>query len=292
MTVILLLLLALAWSWRYWGDEVQAPQLSIEDSYPVQRTVKYSFQVRNPGAEFIADAGFWAYAPVKQTAHQAVIGIRSNVGMVLEDDGLGNQRMLLEVGAIPPFGSRSVDVTVDLRLSPEGVMGIAAEGEHLTAQAYIETDDPRLIKAARQLDKGDSGKTAQAIFHWVKNRVQNRGYIEKDRGALFALTSGEGDCSEHMYLYTALSRINGIPTRGMAGFVLRESGFIKASRQHNWAESRLDGNWVVVDTDNAAYAPAATEYLAMRIIDKTSRFYGDGSQQLFGGIDKLDVTMN
>ena len=48
------------------------------------------------------------------------------------------------------------------------------------------------------------------------------GYIKNDRGALYALKTKEGDCTEFMHLFVALCRANKIPARCIGGYVQRE----------------------------------------------------------------------
>ena len=263
-------------------------------SYPIERLVKYSFSVNNPTNRVLKQTGFWAYAPVRQTEHQWVQAIHTNVPYTLQHDDVGNQRLQFTLDTVPPFASKIIDVTVQLRLSKNAVEQPNSQdkGNNLDEQRFIELTDPALQAQARALTAASPQDTARKTFDWVRSAVKNTGYIDQDRGAKYALSAGMGDCSEHMYLNTALNRINGIPARGIAGFVIKHDGVLKPTELHNWSQVQLGQSWQVVDTDLGQFAPDPSDYLAMRILDSQSPFYGDGSQQLFGGASDIAVRMN
>lgn len=273
-------------------SEPANPTDNVADNYPLSRTIKYSFVVSNPSSRRVEQARFWAYAPVQQTSHQYVTAINTSHPYRLETDNVGNQRLNFDVGAIPPLGSRLVDVRVELRLSTTAIATGEPGAEALAGQTFVELEAEPLQQIARSLRADRPLDTAQAIYDWVRSHVTNKGYVAKDRGALFAVTHQQGDCSEHMYATVALSRLNHIPAQGIAGYQMRESGVVHAAEQHNWARIWLDDAWAVVDTDRAEFAPDPTHYLAMRVLASDSSFHGDGSQQMFGGGDGLTVAMN
>jgi transglutaminase-like putative cysteine protease len=59
------------------------------------------------------------------------------------------------------------------------------------------------------------------------------------------LRTREAECQGHAYLYAALARALGIPTRLANGIVYSEQfdGFLF----HTWAESLVNGRWIAVD---------------------------------------------
>jgi hypothetical protein len=63
--------------------------------------------------------------------------------------------------------------------------------------------------------------------------------------ALDVLQKRAADCQGHTYLYAALARALGIPTRVVNGIVYSEEldGFL----YHTWAESLVGGHWLAVD---------------------------------------------
>jgi transglutaminase-like putative cysteine protease len=288
---VMAVLLGVAWFLVLESGREAEPS-NLANSYPLQRTIKYSFVLRNPSQRTVEHATFWAYAPVQQTAHQYVTAIAASHPFHLEKDRVGNQRLQFDVGTLPPFSSRLVDVQVDLRLSKQPIRTALSTERLLSAQTYIELNAPELQRIAKSLDKHEPDKTARATYDWVRDKIKNKGYVAKDRGALYAIRHGEGDCSEQMYLYTALARLNGLPTVGVAGYPMKESSILHAVQLHNWAEVSLDGDWMLVDPDRNVLASNSTDYLAIHLLAGDSKFQGDGSQQMFGSDDGLLIAMN
>ena len=63
--------------------------------------------------------------------------------------------------------------------------------------------------------------------------------------ALDAFQQKKAECQGHAYLYTAMARAIGIPTRVVNG--LAYSGQLQGFLFHSWAESLVEGRWVAVD---------------------------------------------
>jgi transglutaminase-like putative cysteine protease len=63
--------------------------------------------------------------------------------------------------------------------------------------------------------------------------------------ALDVLATGRAECQGHAYLFAALARASGIPTRVANGLVysVELGGFA----YHAWNESLIDGQWVAID---------------------------------------------
>jgi len=109
--------------------------------------------------------------------------------------------------AFPPYAAKIVTVKADLLLS-SGVNTLTVPDMQffLKPEKYIESDNPALYRKAQRLKGATPLKTAENIFHWVADNIDYAGYLKNNRGALYALTHREGDCSEFMYLFAALCR--------------------------------------------------------------------------------------
>lgn len=261
--------------------------------YPIERTFKYSFTVNNPSSRALTDVEFWTYAPVSQTAHQWVESIHSNTEYSSETDVVGNHRVVFQIATLPPYSTKVVDLTVKMRFAGLPVKDVTPSSDvDLEEQRFIEISDPLLKDKASELSAATPTETAKRIFDWVESGIKNEGYVDKDRGAKHALLTGVGDCSEHMYLAAALNRINGIPARGISGFATNRNDVLKPSQLHNWLQVELDGVWRNLDTDRGLFDPETGSYLAIRVLDKRSKFFGDGSQRLYGSGDHFIVEMN
>jgi len=293
VTVVVLLVVAIGVAlYAYLAEESAPPVTDPLTRYTIERTVKYGFVLQNDSNKVVEHLDFWAYAPVRQTEHQWVQAMQSNLVYRLDEDAVGNQRMHFAIDVLPPFATKHIDVTVKLRLANAAVERPDQRGEVMGEQPFVELADPQLQRQAQLLRGATNAETARQTFEWVKSAVKNRGFVAKDRGARYALSSGQGDCSEHMYLTVALHRINGLPARGIAGFIVEDDGVLKASRLHNWSQVQVDDVWHVVDADNGLFSPDPSHYLAMRALDRQSKFLGDGSQQLFGRLRDVSVRMN
>lgn len=115
-------------------------------------------------------------------------------------------------------------------------------------EELIESNDSGIISLAHNLTNNVDSWHEKAVT--IYNFVHRHMHYEKqdeERGALWALENGAGDCSEYSYLFVALCRAAGIPARIQAGFA-----FHRASETledgHMWAEYYLENyGWVPVD---------------------------------------------
>jgi transglutaminase-like putative cysteine protease len=134
--------------------------------------------------------------------------------------------------------------------------------------------------------------TAGMINEWVARHIRYTGYAREDRGALYALNSGRGDCTEYMYLFVALCRTKGIPARGVCGYVCENGGVLKPSGYHNWAEFYDQGAWRIADPQKKVFMRNGDQYIAMRIINRAERDFGGGLHRFRFAGEGLSVKMN
>jgi len=120
--------------------------------------------------------------------------------------------------------------------------------KYVEPEELIESNNSRIISLAHNLTNNvDSWhEKAVQIYNFVYRHMH---YEEQDeeRGALWALENGVGDCSEYSYLFVALCRAAGIPARIQAGFTFhRPSETLEDG--HMWAEYYLENyGWIPVD---------------------------------------------
>jgi transglutaminase-like putative cysteine protease len=82
------------------------------------------------------------------------------------------------------------------------------------------------------------------IVDWIQENVE--GVAVDSFSALDVLATRKAECQGNSYLYAALGRSLGIPTRIVNGLVYSDNyggGFF----YHTWAESLIDNRWVPVD---------------------------------------------
>ncbi len=115
-------------------------------------------------------------------------------------------------------------------------------------EKFIESDNKKIVEVARNITNGESDphKTALLIYSFVTKHLEYE-IQDAERGALWALENGVGDCSEHSYLFVALCRAVGIPARIQAGFAFHRVGEV-IKDGHMWAEYYLENyGWIPVD---------------------------------------------
>ncbi|MEW8203297.1 MAG: transglutaminase domain-containing protein [Candidatus Thiodiazotropha endolucinida] len=286
--VVLLLALVSTVAYLMW-----LPQPVAEADYPIDRTIKYSLTVKNPTNQPLQNTAFWLHAPLKQGVYQVLDALTSSHPYQVEADRSGNQRLKYNVDLLPPYGTKIYEVTAQLKLSaePNAIAEIDSQ-TFLGEETFIEVNAPKIQQLAQRLAAESDADTLKNIYRWVTTHIKKTGYIKREQGALQTLLAEAGDCTNTMYLFSALSRANGIPTRNMAGFTAKENAVLRPRDYHNWVEVFVDGEWRLVDPDREIFMDKAEEYIAMTILKDGSSMETRRSQRLFGGAELLEITMN
>ncbi|TGO02080.1 hypothetical protein PN36_31060 [Candidatus Thiomargarita nelsonii] len=274
-TILLLLVI----TWQFPTEKPIKKEITkeiIKNQYEIPRTLRYSFNLKNTGNQLIKKAEFWTQAPVKQTATQKVIQIKTSHPYKILTDNLDNQTLHFELTNIPPYATRQINITTELKLS-QTTNPTPKKLEYLKEEPLIQISHPDIQSVAKKLKNNKKPlATTEKIYKWVAKHIQYAGYIAENRGALYALHQKRGDCTEYMYLFTALARANGIPARGIAGYIYKKDSILKPQDYHNWAEFYLDGKWHLVDPQNNVFMEKQSDYIVMQILsskEKTSRFW-------------------
>jgi len=285
----------LAGAWFFWYVKSSPGLTEALESSALERIVRYSFTVSNKTNQYLEDATASIYAPVALTSFQRVVDIRSSHPYELISDLLGNQRLDFKFD-IPPHATKVVSVTVDLEMYPSPLkIEPVNKLEYLQPGRYIESDDPRLVSIAQHHVEEDALSSVLSISRWVGEHIEYSGYIKDDRGALHAFSTKQGDCTEYAYLFTALARSAGLPSRIVGGFVVNEDQFLQARDFHNWSEVLVDGVWRVADPQNGIDLKQEHAYLVMRIIQIESGLQTDdmsNSHQIAYASAGLDIQMD
>ncbi len=281
-----------------WAIKIQIDKnIAISDfslsEYSIPRQVQYHFTLQNKSNRLLKQAEFWTYAPVQQTAMQYCSRIESSHPYKLITDILGNQILSFTFDEFLPYATRIITVKAEVLLSKRAnPLPVPDLQTFLRPEKYIESDDPELCRLAQELKASTPLKTAEKIFHWVVSNVQYAGYLRNDRGALYALRYKQGDCTEFMYLFTALCRANNIPARCIGGYICRENTMLKPGNYHNWTEFYIDGEWRISDPQKKVFMKDASNYIAMRLIrGSTNNLALQFNRYRFKG-EGLNVKMN
>jgi hypothetical protein len=109
----------------------------------------------------------------------------------------------------------------------------------------VPSRDPEIERLSHDITAG--AKTpeakARAILGWLGaniRRVAADGFSARD-----VLATRRGECHGHSYLFAALARAAGLPTRVLNGLVYSEAhqGFL----YHTWTETLIEGRWREMD---------------------------------------------
>lgn len=265
---------------------------SQKSDYDIKRTLRYSFTLQNKTNKVLNNVDFWVYAPVKETSNQKVESITASHNYELTKDELGNQVLHFKIKQFSPYASKIIKLESKLLLSNKPVSKkILHKDIYLQAERYVEVENPQIKTIANQFNTSNKLENAKNTMNWVHQNIKYAGYIEDDRGALYALKARKGDCTEFMYLYTALMRNQGVPTRNMGGYVYSENKVLKAEDFHNWSEIYLNGKWQVVDPQNGKFLENQNNYIVFRVIsDKINKTLTPSNTQRFA-ISRKDISV-
>ncbi|MCG6956609.1 MAG: transglutaminase-like domain-containing protein [Gemmatimonadetes bacterium] len=117
----------------------------------------------------------------------------------------------------------------------------------LEPEPLIQSDDPRIIKKAREITawrsqwRLDPKQTARQLTRSVYGMIDKKVTFSVPN-AVQVLDARRGDCNEHTVLFVALARSLGLPARTAVGLVWVNGAFY----YHAWPEVWL-GRWVAVD---------------------------------------------
>jgi transglutaminase-like putative cysteine protease len=123
--------------------------------------------------------------------------------------------------------------------------------EFVNAEKYIVADTRPIIDKEKRLAQGKKTvcEKSKAFYDYVANNMRYNAYNPSDVGALEALKSLSGDCTEFSDLLIALNRAAGIPAITLQGLKgTTDSGYIEGENKHDWLEAYLPGSgWVPMD---------------------------------------------
>lgn len=194
-----------------------------------------------------------------------VIEFPGRVGrMQIELTGIG---LSLPSGAGQRCASRhglwDCELDSGLRARFEGNVSV-----HLGASLTVPSQDARIRRLAGEITAASKSEEEKlrAILHWLDANIRKESV--DGFSALDVLSSRRGECQGHSYLYAALARAAGIPTRVANGLVYSapHAGFL----YHTWAESVLGGEWRALDPTFGQPVADATH---IKVVDGED--YGD-----------------
>lgn len=266
-----------------------------EQGYETSRALRYSVSIQNTTGEPVKNAKVWVFGPVKKTSFQHVTSISASQDFKLLDDAMGNQVLEFDLLSLAPYATKIINIKATMLLSttPQRVETDFQGDGFLADERYIETNHPMIIQKAKALaTAGDAAESSRRIFTWVNRHIKYTGFVKEDQGALYALKNAMGDCTEYMYLFTALNRATGKKTRAVGGYVVEEDSVLAARDYHNWAEVEQNGVWRVADVQNNVYMDKEHTYIVFRIINRNHQHPLTNTHRLAYSDERLNVSMD
>jgi transglutaminase-like putative cysteine protease len=229
------------------------------------RRLRFVMTLSNPHQHGLQAQRLWCYLPAHLPPVQVLQQVQVSMPHRIESDDFGHRILALQWADVPALAHYVVSVSVELSLGAQVDAGSSDPQRWLASERFIESNDPRMLAAARLLQRATPIETARAIYDWVQQHMHYAGYVANDLGALYALNRASGDCTEYAYLVVALARALGIPARMVGGYVQSDDAVLRAQDYHNWAELYLAGRWNLLDAQKGNWLQGADQYVAFRL---------------------------
>ena len=230
--------------------------LQAFSAFPAQVTYRiherYTFS--NPGSDSSFALG--VLLP-KSGPYQQVSAPESSGARPVETRQNAETQALLFESPLPS-GDTVVDIayTVTLRQGPARWDGPTAPAD-LAEQPGIEVNAPEIQELAAQM----SGAGEEAIYERFRYTAKALNWptgprINVESSAVTALSEGIGGCTEFSFLFTALNRAAGVPTRSISGlafpatlppFVETSATWSHPGGAHAWVEFYDGQQWAFGD---------------------------------------------
>ena len=226
---------------------------------PYVSNLTHTIQIQNFGPSETTDVQLYVPLVQNETArHFAMINrISPAPQQFLEDNG--NAYAYWNVEAVPAGHTLTVSINYHVLafnvgfLVDSNLVGTYDEDsviyqEHTAPEELIESNHTLIVSTAEDVvgEEENPHEMALRIYDFVVDRLTYEAQPE-ERGALWALQNRRGDCSEYSYLFVALCRAVGIPSRVVTGFAF-SSYSESLSDGHMWTEYYLENyGWVPTD---------------------------------------------
>jgi hypothetical protein len=248
----------------------EGPAFRLETRMHGQRTTTWINERGLPVLELALDGVLIAALENEQTAKRYLVAASLNKQDTLLDFSLvrpdrpvaqPRERTTLKVALSGTGGLALPAPQARQRCVPQGAEilcelrrvapGDGAATSAVDAARYLEPTlvapsvHPRIVQIAASIaaEAPTPLATATRLVDWIQRHVAKEPVDVFS--ALDVLDGRKAECQGHTYLYTALARARGIPTRVVNGLTYSEEhgGFL----YHTWAESWLADEWIAVD---------------------------------------------
>ncbi|QDU36609.1 Transglutaminase-like superfamily protein [Maioricimonas rarisocia] len=223
---------------------------------------------------------FWV--PVPPTRHTQTVGDVewSQPPSEMREDRFGQQISYFEGIRIPPGGRHKLTYTVEVTpravqydppvvpLSALDEIDPDIRGTYLASNRLYQMDDPLVQAAAREARKSVDGSEPEDVRTLIENiadyMVARMTYALDDswKDAATIAKSNTGSCSEYSFLFSALCRLNKVPTRLVGGIQFGDYAEVHETRGfHRWTEVWFpELGWIPVDVTKIDGAENSLDY--------------------------------
>lgn len=127
---------------------------------------------------------------------------------------------------------------------------VSPDESYLQPAKYIESDADEIVRLARHIERSyaDPESRLRAAFLTPQQIIHYR--RQSTRGALYAVSARQGDCTEYSALFVAIARAMGYPARMTSEFLFTEHREF-SQPNHHAAEVYLNDRWIPVDANLA-----------------------------------------
>ena len=243
-------------------QDAEEPFLKFEVNNVYAGYLNHSINITNPSAQNVQNGELIVPLIRNETArHQvAITNISSTIGQpFISNDSSGN--IYAHWKGIELNRNQSLTVTINYSVLSFSVRYLIDENraydyntssdlykKYTEPEPLIQSDNSTIISKAHNVTEKSTTipESVSKIYSFVTKHLRYA-IQEEEKGAVWALENGVGDCSEYSYLFVALCRAIGIPARVQAGFAFHYSSETLEDG-HMWAEYYLENyGWIPVD---------------------------------------------
>lgn len=246
----------------------------------------FRYQVNNPSGLILKNSAIFIALPLNLSARHKRTQLEVNTDYKIISDLNGNQTIKILFPEFAPFATKLVTIKTTLTLQNTSLVTLPSL---LPESQLVPYQHEKIQLIASKFKALPIKAQVTRSYQWVVDHMQYAGYLPDDRGALYALNTGRGDCTEYMFLLAALLRANKIPSRLVAGYVYPQSRLVDAADYHNWVEVFIDGQWLIVDAQKEQLLVDNSDYITMRYLDSTDSLIKQSQRFLVS--DDLNVKM-
>jgi transglutaminase-like putative cysteine protease len=237
-----------------------------ETSEPQSRRLSCGYTLENTSRRLLRDVVLLVPAPLEVSPGQECVDLEASRPFEQVRDELGNRFLRFTFPELPPFAARIVTVRAELESrSIPRPFPLRDPHPYLEPSRFVQSEHPDIARRAEALSAGGAEATAKRIFDWVRGQVSDSGFLREERGALFALRKGKGDCTEQADLFVALSRASGLAARRVSGWLAGSRGVLRPGNVHDWAQFHDGRAWRIADPQQGVFGQPDTGYVAALI---------------------------